>query len=99
MPVSQEVAYNQLVNFIRAGGGQSSDWYCGITNNIETRVFGQHNVSRRNGCGQVTCFTNNCARNVENRLLGRGCDGGPGGGGLRTVHVYVYKKTRATVDR
>ena len=92
----QRIVIDYLTRYINDNGGRFADWYCGITDNIERRLFTEHNVARNSSHNHRECHTNNCARNVEQTLLNRGCDGGGGGGGVRTVHVYVYRKTPNT---
>ena len=97
--VSQEVAYNRLVSFIRRNGGVASAWYCGITNDPRRRIITQHKVNEARGTYHcVKCYTKTSAENVEKKLLARKYSGNTGGGNNNSVYVYVYKKTHNTVD-
>ena len=40
---AQEI-YDEIVAHIKKQGGPFSSWYCGITENIKNRLFGDHNV-------------------------------------------------------
>ena len=44
-------AYNdfirQFTDFIKSCGGKCSDYYVGITNDIDRRLFGEHNVAKK----------------------------------------------------
>ncbi len=93
----ERIVREYLVRHINSRGGRFSDWYCGITDDIERRVFGEHNVSRRSTtCRTRRCYRSNNARNVERALLEKGCAGGDGGGGDRTFYVYIYRITDNT---
>ncbi len=97
-PAEERIVLNYLVRHINNNGGRFTDWYCGITDDIERRLFGEHNVARHSRCNYRQCYRSNNARNVERALLDRGCAGGDGGGGARTVHVYVYRITPNTIE-
>lgn len=93
---SKEDNIRVLKNYIE---GPFSGWYVGITNDPDQRLFTGHNVSRENGyylC--CPCSSDDVAREIEQYFLNLGCDGGPGGGNETSRYVYVYKKTRTTVD-
>ncbi len=93
----ERIVHEYLVRHINNHGGRFTDWYCGITDDIERRVFDEHNVSRRSTtCRARRCYFENSARKVEKALLEKGCAGGGGGGGDRTVYVYIYRITDNT---
>ena len=93
---AQEV-YDEIVAHIKKQGGPFSSWYCGITENIKNRLFGDHNVPEKDHWFiHRPCTSNESARNVEKALLELGCDGGTGGGDANAVHVYAYLKTSIT---
>ena len=76
-------------------GSGYNNWYCGITDNLEQRLFSDHNIPR--GEGRAWWITRNAgdeqtARDTEDYLLQLGFDGREGGGDYATIHVYVYKK-------
>lgn len=76
-----------------------SDYYVGITNDVNRRLFSEHNVSKENDCW-VWCQAANkmTAQEVEQYFLGLGMDGDTGGGTEDTVIVYCYKITNTSVE-
>lgn len=76
-----------------------SDFYVGITKNIEQRLFGDHNVSKDNSWWIYrTAETNEIARAVEKHYLDLGMRGGPGGGDNDSCIVYCYAVTPTTIE-
>lgn len=76
---------------------QYRNYYIGITNDIERRLFTEHCVNKERDCW-IHCPANSdsVAREVEQYYLGKGMDGGPGGGNNTATHVYCYRKTSTT---
>ena len=71
--------------------------YAGITSDVESRLFGDHNVSKENGHWIYRpASSNSVAREIEQHFLDLGMDGGPGGGDASSRIVYAYKKTSST---
>jgi hypothetical protein len=71
--------------------------YVGITSDVESRLFGDHNVSEENGRWIYrTASSNSIARDVEKHFVDASMDGGPGGGDYTSKIVYAYKKTSYT---
>ena len=71
--------------------------YIGITSDVESRLFGDHNVSRENGHWIYrTALSSNVAREIEQYFLDKGMGGGFGGGDENSKIVYAYKKTSST---
>jgi len=90
-------AYNEILAHIQQQGGSFSSWYCGITENIQDRLFGDHKVPKKDHWFiHRHCVSSAAARKVEETLLNKGCDGGTGGGDTDTDHVYAYLKTSVT---
>lgn len=79
--------------------GYYSDFYIGITNDIERRLFGEHNVDRNYGwwiyCEAINKAT---AQEVEEYYLDKGMKGDTGGGNENTTYVYCYEITNTTVE-
>lgn len=97
MARTAQEAYEEILAHIRKQGGTFSNWYCGITANIESRLFGDHGVPRKeHWFAYRECTSSEGARNVEKAFLGHGCDGGTGGGDDTAVYVYAYLKTSIT---
>ncbi len=92
----EKTVYNYLVRHINNNGGIFTDWYCGITDDIERRLFDEHNVSKNSKYNYRKCHVSNSARKVEKALLEKGCAGGDGGGSDKSVYVYVYRITPNT---
>ena len=80
-------------------GNNFSKFYIGITNDIERRLFGEHNVPR-NGHWRIHCEAINKehAQVVEEHFLNKGMKGDTGGGTDDSVWVYCYKITNNTVE-
>lgn len=70
-----------------------SDFYIGITDNIEERLFGFHRVPR-SGHWFIwhPADSADAARRIEKYYLDKGMDGGTGGGDGDTRYVYCYEK-------
>ena len=76
---------------------QYSNFYIGITNDVERRLFTEHCVDKERDCWIYrTADSDSIAREVEQYYLDKGMDGGPGGGDNTSKCVYCYKKTSAT---
>ena len=88
---------NQIKAHIAKQGGQASDWYSGVTEDIEERLFDNHNVPKKNHWYAFwKAISEDDARAAEKALLNYGCDGGGGGGDEDVIYVYAYLKTSAT---
>ena len=94
----------EIINDVNAHLGKSTkqyygDFYIGITNDIDRRLFGEHNVPR-NGHWRIHRKANNDthARNVEKHFLNEGMKGGTGGGGTDCVYVYCYEISNSTIE-
>lgn len=76
-----------------------SDFYVGITNDIERRLFGEHNV-QANGQWWIyrQAIDKNTAQLVEEHYLDKGMKGDTGGGNDDSTFVYCYEITRNTVE-
>jgi hypothetical protein len=97
MANTAQEAYDEILAHIQKQGGSFSSWYCGITENIQNRLHGDHKVPEKDHWFiHRTCTSSEAARNVEKALLDLGCDGGQGGGDDDAVHVYAYLKTSTT---
>ncbi len=92
-----QTAYNEIVANINKQGGSYSNWYCGITSDMESRLFGDHKVPRKDHWYSYrTCHNDTDARAVETALIKLGCDGHEGGGDQTAIYVYAYLKTAVT---
>ena len=97
MAESEQEALNKITAQIERQRGAYSDWYCGITSNIEDRLFYDHNVPKKDHWrAQSKCESSEVARAVEKALLDLDCDGGSGGGDEDSIYVYAYLKSSET---
>lgn len=84
--------YNAIDEHLKKSNRQYyREFYCGITDNIERRLFGEHNVSKENGFwiyGPADDI--NVAREVEKHYLDLGMQGNTGGGNEDSIWVYCY---------
>jgi hypothetical protein len=86
-------------HIISSGSQYYNEWYCGITSNIEQRLFGDHNVQRHGAWWIHRCaVSDEEARQAEATMLEKGCKGGGGGGDEDSVFVYAYKITPTTTE-
>lgn len=76
-----------------------SDFYVGITNDVERRLFTEHNVSEKDD-SWIWCQAMNkdTAQKVEEYFLSLGMKGDTGGGTAESVIVYCYKITDTSVE-
>ena len=74
-----------------------SGWYVGITNDIDRRLFGEHEVIKKQD-RWIWCpaDSKDVAQEVEACFLDAGMDGDTGGGNDDTTFVYAYKKNLHT---
>lgn len=98
MANTTQEAYNEILAHIQKQGGPFSEWYCGITENIQNRLFRDHNVPEKDHWYMYRqCVNSDAARSVEKALLDdHGCDGGTGGGDDDADYIYAYLKTSVT---
>lgn len=95
--IIQEI-HDHLIN--GCGGGNYSDYYVGITKDVEDRLFGAHKVPKEGHCYIYRKANNDTdSRAVETYYLNKGMQGGDGGGVEESVYVYVYKIGRNTVEQ
>lgn len=74
-----------------------SKWYVGITNDIDRRLFGEHNVDRKQDYWIYrTASSKSVAQEIEEYFLDAGMDGDTGGGNDDTKIVYAFKKNSHT---
>jgi hypothetical protein len=88
----------EIKDYISKCGGSYSDWYVGITSDINSRLFGDHGV-RKDGDQWIysTAPSSSDARNIERYFIDTlGTDGGSGGGDYSSNIVYAYKKNPHT---
>ncbi len=95
--MSEQSIAAEIEAHIRQCGGRYGDWYAGVASDPRTRLFNDHNLSEKGDAWIYRdCGSDSAARRVEDNLLRKGCDGGPGGGDKSTKYVYAYKKNGHT---
>ncbi len=95
--MNAQQALDEITAHINKSNYSCSDWYAGITSDIDQRLHGDHKVPRKDHWfAHRTTDTANDARAVEEALLKSGCDGGTGGGDATARTVYAYLKTQDT---
>ena len=99
-----EHSFDEIVSFFNAHIAKSgkrfySDFYVGITNDIERRLFQEHNVNRETmWWAYSTAASKDIAEQVEKHFLGLGMKGDTGGGTPETKIVYCYAISPTTVE-
>jgi hypothetical protein len=77
----------------------NSSWYVGVTSDIEDRLFGFHQVPRKDHWYIYRRAINaDEARTIEAAYHRAGCKGSGGGGDQTTAYVYAYVITSQTVE-
>lgn len=97
--VTSEIAEGIIQFFKESTATRTHDIYVGITNDVERRLFNEHNVDKnqRDNWVYFKAFSADQARLVESVLIEKAdFDGGEGGGGEDCVFVYAFLKTPNT---
>lgn len=95
MAKSKQEIIDDIANYFK--GIAYNKCYIGITSDVDSRLFGDHNVSKDEGHWVYrTASSHTVAREVEKHFLASGMDGGSGGGDESSRIVYAYKKTSST---
>lgn len=83
----------------KSGKKYYSDFYIGISNDAESRLFNQHHVSRDNSWWiYTTASSEKDARDVEKFFLDKGMRGGTGEETSNSKMVYCYAITPTTTE-
>lgn len=87
-----------ITKHIKDRGGELKDWYVGITEDAEERLFKGHNVDKENDKWIYRTAKNSKeARELEKYFIDSlRTDGGPGGGDDDADKIYAYKKSSNT---
>ncbi len=76
-----------------------SAYYIGITNDIERRLFNEHNVSKEGHWFIYRkAISKAAAQAVEEHFLNKGMQGDTGGGSDDTTWVYCYRISNQTKE-
>ena len=83
----------EIEEYIENWGGVFSNWYVGITADVEDRLFNDHSVKKEGGVWIYSrTSSSSMARRIEKYFIDRkGTQGGPGGGDENSIYVYAYK--------
>jgi len=91
---------NKIVNYVQQRASDPSDWYAGITDDPERRLFAEHFV-RKEDIGSYIYWSvpdketaDFVERHLTDSIFGR-MDGGPGGD-TKGCFVYAYLKKAHT---
>ena len=88
-----ETIKKEIKAHISKRGGTYSEWYVGITNDTDRRLFQEHNVSEKNDIWiRRNAGTLSKAKEIE-RYFTEDLDtkGAPGGTENDSIYVYAYK--------
>lgn len=91
---------NDINNHLSKSGRRFySDFYIGITNNVERRMFIEHNVVKEKSWWIYrTAINSETARKIENYFLEKGMRGDNGGGNDTSNIVYCYAVSPTTIE-
>ena len=83
-----------LVAHIKKDNSKFSDWYCGITNDVDKRIQAHRKEYNLKLPYYVKCNSKDSAMALEKRMHAKGCtgDGGIGNPVWDSNCVYVFKK-------
>lgn len=97
---TSEIIVNDIEKYILTCPGKYySEFYIGITNDPEIRLFSEHHVDIHEGCWTFhRAIDIEQARAVEKNMLDKGMKGGPGGGTSTSIYVYCYQMTAETIE-
>jgi hypothetical protein len=77
--------------------GEYSDWYVGITNDLEEQLFDFHKVDEKGVWISFGADTEEVAQKVQKYFLDKKTDGIPKGENSEDRIVYAYKKNSKTI--
>jgi hypothetical protein len=98
-PMTTANIYAAINEYMQRCQMPAGRWYVGITGDVDTRLFGAHNVSKQRDAWIVCRAINSQeARAVEAAYHRAGCKGDTGGGDYTAVFVYAYVITGSTVE-
>lgn len=95
--VSKEEVIRTYENLIGMDGSDYNEWYIGITNDIERRLYAEHSVRQYIDKYDYNLVTSGeVASEIEMYFLEKGCDGHQGGTRPSSRWIYIYKKAPQT---
>lgn len=94
---AQEIVNDIDAHLQKSSAKYFSDFYIGITNDIDRRLFNEHNVPTENHWYIYrNAINDEHSRAVEKHYLDKGMQGGGGGGDDSATYVYCYKISSIT---
>ncbi|MCQ2363952.1 MAG: hypothetical protein MJ051_00155 [Akkermansia sp.] len=99
MKTKEEIIQDFDEHINKSGKTYYSEFYVGVTADINRRLFHEHNV-KREGMWWIyrTAQSSTVAREIEKIYQKRGMRGAPGGGDDSAKIVYCYVITQNTVE-
>jgi hypothetical protein len=95
----KQTIFQQIDAHMQKSGYSNSQWYVGITSDIDERLFGYHQVPKKDHWYiWKRAFNDGDAREIESAYHRAGCQGSGGGGDTGAVFVYAYVITNVTVE-
>lgn len=100
MSKTREEIIHDIDNHLKKSGkSYYNEFYVGITNDIERRMFHEHNVNRENSWWiYCTASSKQVAEEVEEYYIKLGMQGDTGGGTEDSKIVYCYAIGSTTYD-
>lgn len=100
MGMSRENIIKDINAHLQKSGKQYySEFYIGITNDVERRLFLEHNVNKETMWWIYrTAINKDVAQEVEEFFLNKGMKGNLGGGNADSCIVYCYAVGPTTYD-
>lgn len=94
MQQQEDVIVNDIFQYIRKSNAQFNEWYVGIAEDVQSRLFEEHGVNKEIDYWIYReCFSAEIARRVEQYFITTyQTDGGSGGGNEASLFIYAYKK-------
>ena len=97
MAKPSEVIVMEILEFIQLEGGHHRTWYVGITDNVQGKLFDEHQVHYQNDAWIYRMAASELeAQRVEEYFLEYGLDGRKGSGRPDSRAVYAYRKSMDT---
>jgi len=99
MSGTKEAIIKKFEDYISSNGGRYSEWYVGITSDIDKRLFSEHNAKNTRWIWDEATSAS-AAREIEEHFINiLGTKGASGGGDEKSKFVYAYKITSTTIEQ
>lgn len=87
-----------IEKYIASEGSGYPKWYVGITDDVERRLFKEHNIPKHYWWIIRQTANKEAAEMIEKYFLDQGCQGAPRGGNEQSRVVYAYRITNSTIQ-